>query len=159
MIHPTSTRIRAAAAALLLLAAGCRFPFAAGGRLDDEANALRAARSRWSANRSGSYTYTVTQLCFCISHPVRVTLQNGQATSVVYADNGQPAAPLDANGVTVDELLSTIDSAIQHDAYKVRATYDDRGVPVDVFIDYDQNTADEEGGWRVSGFGAATTLQ
>ena len=152
MIHRRPNRIRAAAAALLLLAAGCRSPFGPGGRLDHEADALRAARARWSANRSASYTYTFTPVCFCIRHPVRVTLQNGQATSVIYADNGQPAVSPDDTGVTVDELLSKIESAIQHDAYSVRATYDGRGVPVDVFIDYDQNTADEEFGWHVDGF-------
>jgi hypothetical protein len=152
MMHRRSKRIRTAAAALLLLAAGCRFPFAAEGRLHDEANALRAARARWSDNRGGSYTYTFTPRCFCILHPVRVTLQNGHATSVIYVENGQPAASADVSGVTVDELLSTIESAIQHDAYSIRATYDGRGVPVDVFIDYEQNTADEEYGWRVDGF-------
>lgn len=159
MIHRTTTRIRAAAATLLLLAAGCRSPFGAGGRLQHEANALRAARARWSASRPASYTYTFTPRCFCSSHAVRVTLQNGTATSVVYADNGQPAAALDASRVTVDELLSTIESAIQHDAHSVRATYDERGVPVDAFIDYDANTADEEYGWTVSGFTPAAGLR
>jgi len=156
MLHP---RFRAAAAALLLVAAGgCGSIF--GSHLGDARRALRDARSRWEEAKSSSYEYTVDPLCYCGVREMRVTVSGGQVVSRVYTDNGQPAPAneFDAFG-TVEDLFATIEDAIDRGAADVDATYDLNGVPREVGIDYSRNVADEEFGWRIVRFtpGVAAT--
>ncbi|HEX8242883.1 MAG TPA: DUF6174 domain-containing protein [Longimicrobium sp.] len=152
MISIRSTR-RAAAAALLLLAAGCRFPFSPGDGHDGARHDLRVARSHWAALGSDSYTFTVQPLCFCVQQAMRVTVTNGQVVSRVFVDSGQPVPAGQQTALsTVEGMFEVIEDAIANDAESISAQYDPRGVPVQVFIDYEANVADEEFGWGVTSF-------
>jgi hypothetical protein len=145
-------RFRAAAAALLLLAAGaCGSIF--GSDLGDARDALRDARSRWDEAGISSYEYTVSPLCFCGVREMRVTVSNGQVVQRVWTDNGQPVPAGEADPLgTVEDLFATLEDAIDRGAANVDATYDIRGVPRVVGIDYSRNVADEEFGWNVPRF-------
>ncbi len=48
-------------------------------------------------------------------------------------------------------MFDVLEDAIARDAHSISATYDpDTGVPVEFFIDYQENVADEELGMRVT---------
>ena len=52
---------------------------------------------------------------------------------------------------TVAQLFDEIGRALDEGAHDVRATYDARtGAPLDVFIDWEERTADEEQGWNLT---------
>ena len=54
--------------------------------------------------------------------------------------------------VTVEALFDLLEDAESEEAYSVDVEYDPLlGYPTDLFIDYSENTADEELGYRASG--------
>lgn len=147
ILLPLRTRA-AAAAALVLLGAGCS---PTSGGLDAEAAKLRAARERWASSRPTAYSFTVHPVCFCAPGTIRVTVAGGVATSRVFVETGQPVPEnLFTELGTVDAMLGTVDDAIARDAVSLDAEYDSRGVPAHVRIDYRANVIDEEFGWEVT---------
>lgn len=143
--------VRAAFAAstiLLLLACSDAGPEPG---LDDE---LRVHRALWLATRPAAYRYTVERLCFCTPEsrgPARVRVSGATVVERRYAPGGDPV-PTDLAHVfpAVDGLFEVLDDALQRGADEVRVTWDpDTGVPIDLWIDYDQRLADEELGYHV----------
>lgn len=123
--------------------------------LGPESSELERNRERWLDTRPVGYTYAVERLCFCgveSRGPVRVTVVGSLVTARVYVDSGQPVpSPSEDLFPTVDELFDLLQSAYDQDAHEVRVTYDaDTGVPIDFWIDYQLNLADEELGMTVT---------
>ena len=71
---------------------------------------------------------------------------------MVIGDDGsvQKGAPEDYLPQTVDDLFSSIQGGYENDAVEVRVTYNEIGVPLDVFIDQSRSMADEEIGYKVT---------
>ncbi|MBT8488975.1 MAG: hypothetical protein KJO65_09165 [Gemmatimonadetes bacterium] len=110
-------------------------------------------RELWERQGLDTYRYAVERLCFCgLAGPVRVTVVDGDATERVFVQSGDPVPEDQADWYpTVDELFSILVDAVQRNAHDIEVTYDpDTGVPLDIFIDYEQNVADEELGFRVT---------
>jgi hypothetical protein len=111
-------------------------------------------RSLWSAQGMTSYIYGVERVCFCPAEargPVRVTVEDGVVGARVYVSSGAAVDPgLEDLFPSVSDLFDVIEEAIEESAFRVDVTYDPvTGLPVDVFIDYDQPVVDEELGFRV----------
>ncbi|MGQ0766443.1 MAG: DUF6174 domain-containing protein [Gemmatimonadota bacterium] len=125
--------------------------FVGPGDRDDQLRSLVRARARWNANGSTDYEYVLRQNCYCIlgGQPVRVTVRQGQMTQAILISTGQPVpANLRAGFLTVDQLFDLLEDAINQRAHNIRVTYDDDlGFPVDFFIDYSEQIADEERGY------------
>jgi len=141
----------AAALALPLAVSACQSPF--GGDSGDVREFLDA-RKQWNEHGPRSYTFVAGASCFCgYLGDIRTTVVNGVVTERVYVEDGSPV-PADrfAGIATIDAMLETLDKAFREDADDVQATYDARGVPTQVFIDYKYNWADEEFGWFVRSF-------
>jgi hypothetical protein len=107
----------------------------------------------WPAYDVGDYTYTVRTACFCADRgvPVIVTVRDGKVTDAVFAHRGSGHAAGDAAGdwmrVTINDV---IDAANTTDAYQVRVHWPDgRAYPTSVWVDQDENAADEEIGYSV----------
>lgn len=137
-----------AALSTLLLSCGSLGP--GDGRLIE----LLGHQARWNTRGPGSYVYAVERLCFCPEEyrgPVRVRVQDGVAVERVYVASGLAVPPAIADAFpTVDGLFELLRSAIDADAFEVRVTYDPTlGVPIDLWIDYNEMTADEELGMQV----------
>lgn len=132
---------------LSITAAACDSPFGLG---DGDGERLEDNRARWAARGFESYDLTVQRLCFCGSvEPVRVEVRNGQPVSVVVAGTGEPVL-MPASFPTVPGLFDIVEDAIERDAHELHVEYDpDRGVPVRIEIDYNENTVDEEVTWVV----------
>lgn len=110
-------------------------------------------RDRWEAQGVDSYRYAVERICFCgLDGPVRVTVVDGEATERRYVTSGDPVPePQGELYPTVDGLFAILFEAVQRGAFEIDVTYDpDTGIPLDIFIDYEQNTADEELGFCVT---------
>ncbi|MFL5542413.1 MAG: DUF6174 domain-containing protein [Longimicrobiaceae bacterium] len=145
----------AAALALPLAVSACQSP---SGADPDDLRAFTNARKHWMERGVRSYTLVARANCFCgFLGDIRTTVVNGVVTERVYVEDGSPV-PADrfAEIATIDAMLETLDKAFREDADDVRATYDDRGVPTQVFIDYHYNWADEEFGWVVRSFTPAS---
>jgi hypothetical protein len=141
------------AAIVPLFAAGCGDIFGSGdlGRERDE---LADARGRWTRNGTDSYEMVVSRVCYCGPMQVRVRVQGGQVVSRVDPETGQPVTASWADGIdTVEDLFRFIDDALDEDPHEADAEYDDsRGFPTGAYFDFEENMADEENGFVVSGF-------
>ena len=118
---------------------------------DDE---LERNRARWASLALTSYEYVVSRSCFCPPSslgPVRVRVEGGVVTErsfvdIIDPDPGEPGEWFPS----VAGLFDIIADAYERGAHDVEVTYDtETGVPLDVYIDYEENIADEELGLTV----------
>lgn len=146
---PRIVRLRTAllAAALALPLAGCESP--SGPSLTDRV-ALQRAKATWAAQGVDDYTMVVRTVCFCGLQEIRFTVVDGVVTERVTIEGGVPVPPDAYRQIeSVDAMLDYIGDAIDEHADNLDIEYDTRGVPVNVFIDYEANAFDEEFGWGV----------
>lgn len=126
------------------------------GTSDPEIGILREIgqnRDRWERQGIQTYRYAVERICFCgLAGPVRVTVEDGEPTERVFVVSGDPVPEEQGEWYpTVDGLFTILFDAVRRDAFSIEVTYDpETGVPLDIFIDYAQNIADEELGFRVT---------
>ena len=143
---------RAVAVALwAALGAGCGD---LGPRTGPEAD-LERAELRWATEGPPSYVYAVERICFCgvgARGPVRVRVQDGAVAERAYVDSGDPVPHALAELFpTVEGVFDLVRDALASGAHTVQVTYDpELGVPVDLWIDYHAQAADEELGMRVT---------
>ena len=141
---------RVLACLLVASAAGCSDVLFES-QLDELADNLE----RWEATRPAEYTFAIARLCFCgpeARGPVRVTVAGSVVVSQHYVDSGEPVQGEAVEWFPdVDGLFAILGAALEGGAFDVRVSYDaSTGVPIDVWIDYDQNTVDEELGFEVT---------
>ena len=141
----------AVVAGLCVVATGCG-SFGLGGGAEGE---LEENRERWEALALTSYEYAVRRRCFCAPGaigPARVRVENGVVTGRTYVDSGDPVPDgLDDAFPRVDGLFETLADAYERGAHSVEVTYDpDSGVPLDIYIDYEEFAVDEELGFTVT---------
>jgi len=121
---------------------------------DLQQDELREAQELWQLRRPARYEYTVRRQCLCTEDalgPVRVSVDGETIVSQLYEDGRS----VDASAVewfpSVDGLFAVLRDAFTRDAHETRVSYDPRlGVPVELWIDYSQNIADEELGFTVT---------
>jgi hypothetical protein len=84
---------------------------------------------------------------------VRVRVQGSEVVERTYVDTGGAVAPqLEDAFPDVEGLFDVVRSALLAGAFEVRVEYHpELGAPVDLWIDYQENVADEELGIRVVG--------
>ncbi len=124
-------------------------------RQDFEPGALRgeleAARQRWSKMGVGEYTLEYTVTCFCDPTTFRATAIAGRLVETTATDSGGESIT-DPQGSTVEQWFDRIDRAIDT-AYRVDVSFDsDSGLPRELYIDEDAETADDEHGMTVVDF-------
>ncbi len=135
---------------MLVLAAGCSDQ----GPEATLRREIQQNRALWDAHRPETYTYNVQVLCFCPMTPlggVVVRVSGTQVLGRTYAETGDAVDPVGADSYpSVDGLFQILEDAVNRDAAHISVTWDpDTGVPLDFFIDYQEQVADEELGYRV----------
>jgi hypothetical protein len=118
-------------------------------------------RALWAAARPAAYVYEVERVCFCAPAgrgPVRVVVDGANVVSRTYTDGGEPVdSSLTAFFPAVDGLFDLLDDAVARGAVRVSVTWaPEGGLPLDAFIDYSENIADEEQGFRIVAVPAAS---
>jgi hypothetical protein len=116
---------------------------------------LERGETRWDRFGLESYVYAVERICFCPVEaigPVRVRVESGAAVQRTYVATGDPVPESWAELFpTVEGLFGVLRDAYGRDAHEVHVTYDPaRGYPTDMMIDYEEQVADEELGFRVT---------
>lgn len=116
---------------ILLFTAGCD-----DGLLDPaEQRALAAAEASWQRAALQSYRFEYRMSCFCdpaTMQWMRISVQQGAVTEVVYADSTDVVPPLLEGWPTVDELFARI-HRLQNDG---SAKVDDVTVEFDASLGY-----------------------
>lgn len=137
--------------ATALIALGCGGgPSGPGDLLHD----LDEARGLWEARGPESYVFTYELNCFCGgpgSPSARVSVTDGEVTGAFLpADDHQvPEAEL-AGYPTVPDLFDDVTDWLTRDPVSARTLFDPTlGHPVDVFVDFRADVADEELGFLV----------
>lgn len=145
------------AAVLIGGAVGCSNP------LGPEQSELDQARERWELVGSQFYGFRFQRGCFCppeIVRPVRIEVRDGLVISAVDPDTNEPIDPPLNGFPTIEDLFDEIQDAIDQDAARIDATYDESfGYPVQVFIDWIQNAIDDEMSFQLSEYTEVLTLQ
>ena len=104
-------------------------------------------RAKWERAQLTSYSFEYQRFCFCYPlERARITVSNGQVSSVILLSTGQPpdssSAPL--YDVTIDDLFDELGAALAH-ASQVTVTYDQAlGYPRTIAIDHIANAVDDE---------------
>jgi hypothetical protein len=106
-------------------------------------------QARWQQQNIQNYTYTFQRGCFCpreYTRPVKLKINNQHVAQAEFADTGEPLPPnVQGNKQTVTDLFRLIQSAIDKNAFRIIAKYDEQyGYPISINIDYDERIADEE---------------
>jgi hypothetical protein len=79
--------------------------------------------------------------------PVRITVVDGQVTSVIKIATGE-AVPAPAFRLTIDSLFAELANTLKGNPYRLSVTYDGTlGYPATVSVDYDRQMVDDEGGF------------
>jgi len=148
-MHWTPLRGRLLVAAPLILA-GCAILEPS---REAEREQLRRAASIWEDRGWRDYTYVMERLCFCGygGVPVQVTVRDGGRVSAIAIETGEPL-PMEIAQLyyTVPEMFEFLEEALRRDPASFRAVYDEQtGHPLEAWIDYARNTADEEQGFEV----------
>jgi len=111
---------------------------------------LDAAIALWWNQGTADYNYYYQRSCLCMMDYTRrmlVEVRNSTVTGGYFADDGTeaPADMVDGWLQTVDDLFTTIQSAIDRQSYSTQVTYNGTfGYPMDINIDYNPMIADEE---------------
>ncbi len=116
----------------------------------------RAQRAAWEARGIDSYSYIIRVNEFSgagAAGPVQVIVTDGVPSVVTPPGLNAPGGVLFNRFDTIPELFTHVEQAEASGAATVRAEYDPvYGFPSDVFIDQDQQLADEEFGFVVTDF-------
>lgn len=115
---------------------------------------LAEARRVWEARGPTSYAFTYELNCFCGGPgvpPARVTVTGGRVTGAFIPSEGRQVPEEDLPAYpTVEELFADVEAWLERDPAAARAEFDPSlGHPVDVFVDFEKNVADEELGFRI----------
>ena len=137
---------RLAGTVLLVAAASCSD--ATGPRQD--ITQLQAAQQRWRAQKLHTYAFTLQRSCFCGNvDPLYVVVLNDSVGGVLDLQGG--AAVDTGLGMTVDDLFTFVQNAIDHHAQLIRAEYDGaKGFPTQIDYDGAAAIADDEITYRVT---------
>lgn len=135
---------------ITLLASGCDSSLQ--GADSGFAAAFRRNWNRWESQNFDSYEYQFRWTCFCPdTERVRLVVENGEVAAGTVVEDDSPLSASRLDGFkTIDELFALIAAALDDDPAFVRITYDEQnGFPEEVFIDLDEQAADEEISFRV----------
>jgi hypothetical protein len=123
---------------------------------------LDANRQKWDSLGISDYSFTLQRSCFCTpesTRPINIQVRGDSVTSATYADTGE-LIPDDRQtnkqsiyNMNADGVFNLIEQGIKSGAAQVDAKYDPQyGLPTSIYIDQNQQIADEEVGYTVSNF-------
>jgi hypothetical protein len=116
---------------------------------------LSTRHARWISSGILDYDYVRTWNCFCAHRgmPLRISVRNGQATSITVVTTGQSLAVEYPERETIEGLFRIVADAYASGAARVDVEYDQaHHYPRRVWIDHSTQAADEEEGWQIESF-------
>lgn len=150
MLAPARTWGRLVAFLAAASATACASPSGPGEPIRD----LERARQLWEARGTESYVFTYELNCFCAgpgNPPARITVTDGEVAGAFLPSRDRPVPEEELEGYpTVPTLFDAVEEWLDRDPASARTEFDPAlGHPVDVFVDFEERTADEELGFRI----------
>jgi len=121
----------------------------------DTQSRLDNNRKMWGSQMASNYEFNFQWSCYCTMDFVAEAKIGVRGSRINGADfvEGNVPIPLDLANVrykTVDGLFDLLQSAIDENAHTISAKYHpELGYPTEVWIDYEQNSVDEELGFSI----------
>ena len=128
---------------------------------DDEAkptdiqSELDQSRKKWVSQMVSDYQFNFRWICFCALEsiaPVNITVRENRIDSAAFVADDVPVAIEGFKRYrTIEGLFDLLQEGIDRNAHSILAHYhSELGYPIDVWIDYDEATADEELGFEIN---------
>ena len=121
----------------------------------DTQSQLDSNRKKWDSEMASNYQFNFQWSCYCSMDfvaQVNITVRENRIHSTAFVEGDVPI-PLDVaigRYHTMDGLFNLLQSAIDANAHTISAKYhSELGYPTQVWIDYDQRSADEELGFSI----------
>ena len=121
----------------------------------DTQSQLDNNRKKWDSEMASNYQFSFQWSCFCIIDfvaQVNITVRDNRIHSAAFVEGDVPI-PLNVaveRYQSMDGLFDLLQSAIDANAHTISAKYHpELGYPTQVWIDYEQRTADEERGFSI----------
>lgn len=121
----------------------------------DTQSRLDNNRKKWDSEMASNYRFYFQWSCYCTMDfvaEVNISVRENRIQGAVLVEGDVPI-PLDAaveRYKVVDSLFDLLQSAIDDDAHTITAKYHpELGYPTEVWIDYEQNSVDEELGFSI----------
>ena len=134
---------------------GCDILRLADDRHVDTQSQLDNNRKKWDSEMASNYQFSFQWSCYCTMDfvaQVNITVQENRIHSAASVDGDVPI-PLEVaieRYEAMDGLFDLLQSAIDENAYTISANYHpDLGYPIEVWIDYEKNSVDEELGFTI----------
>ena len=111
-------------------------------------------RTKWTSAMVSDYQFNFRWICFCALEsmaPVNITVRENKIDSAAFVEGGAPVAVGGLGGYrTIDGLFDLLQEGIDKNAHSISVDYHpELGYPIDVWIDYEEATADEELGFEI----------
>lgn len=133
-------------AVLLGVTTGCSASIT--GARASESGELERNERRWQAARLRSYSFEYRMMCFCVpddTERVRITVHDGQVTSVTRVRDGQPARDRHRGWPTVEQLFGSVRRYLELNPDRLEVEYDPRhGYPRSIVLDIESLAVDDE---------------
>ena len=121
----------------------------------DTQSLLDGNRKKWDSEMASNYQFYFQWSCYCTMDfvaEVNITVIENRIQGAAFVEGGVPI-PLDAaikRYKVMDGLFDLLQSAIDDNAHTISAKYHpELGYPTEVWIDYEQNSVDEELGFSI----------
>lgn len=106
-------------------------------------------RALWRTHALANYSFEYNEVCECppvLSAPNLVEVRNGRVWQVTLTESGQLLNPeTEALFPSINDLFDRIDEAIRLEAASIDVSYHPTlGYPIEIAIDYDPMTIDDE---------------
>ena len=121
----------------------------------DTQSFLDSNRKMWKSQMASNYQFNFQWSCYCTMDfvaEVNITVGENRIQGAAFVKGDVPI-PLDAaveRYKVVESLFDLLQSAIDENAHTIAAKYHpELGYPTEVWIDYEQNSVDEELGFSI----------
>ena len=121
----------------------------------DTQSRLDSNRKMWDSQMASNYRFNFQWSCYCTMDfvaEVNISVRENRIHGAVLVEGNLPI-PLDAaieRYKVMDGLFDLLQSAIDENAHTITARYHpELGYPTEVWIDYEQNSVDEELGFSI----------
>ena len=121
----------------------------------DTQSLLDSSRKTWDSQMASNYQFNFQWSCYCTMDfvaEVNITVGENRIQGAAFIESDVPI-PLNAaieRYKVMDGLFDLLQSAIDENAHTIAAKYHpELGYPTEVWIDYEQNSVDEELGFSI----------
>ena len=121
----------------------------------DTQSRLDSNRKKWDSEMASNYQFNFQWSCYCAMDFVaeaNIIVRENRVHSAAFVEGD---VPIPHNVATeryeaIDGLFDILQSAIDENAHTIAANYHpDLGYPIEVWIDYEKNSVDEELGFTI----------